>query len=112
MFRLAFNICKSVDLLALSNTNEINAERLKIDLEGLIKDIVFSFEVGFMKPDPRIFRIALDRVKLSPGSVLFIDDREDNVKAARQLGIDSHMFRHRDGLVEFLGHYGIEEAGR
>ena len=111
MFRLALNISKSVDLLALSNTNEINAELLRGDLEGFIKDAVFSFEVGIMKPDHRIFRIALDKVGLSPENVLFVDDTEKNINAARQLGIDSHLFRSRDSLVEFFGIYGICEHG-
>jgi FMN phosphatase YigB (HAD superfamily) len=108
MFRLALNTGKSVDLLALSNTNEINAEVLRTDLKGLIKDAVYSFEVGFMKPDHRIFKIALDRVKLSPENVLFIDDSEENVNAALQLGIDAHLFKSADGVADFLRLYGIK----
>ncbi len=111
MFRMALDIGKSIDLFALSNTNEINAEILVRDLKGIIKDTVFSFEVGCMKPDHRIFRIALDRANLKPGSVLFIDDREENVDAARDLGIDSYRFKSPEGLVEFLGVYGVEANG-
>ncbi len=111
MFRMVLDIGKSIDLSVLSNTNEINAEILVRDLKGIIKDVVFSFEVGCMKPDHRIFRIALDRANLKPESVLFIDDREENVNAARHLGIDSHLFKNPGGLVDFLGAYGVEAHG-
>ena len=108
MFRTALEISKSIDLFALSNTNEINAEILERDLKDIIKGAVFSYEVGCMKPDRRIYRIALDMVNLNPESVLFVDDREENVEAAEDLGIDSHQFRTLDGLVGFLDTHGVE----
>jgi putative hydrolase of the HAD superfamily len=111
MFRIALDIGKSIDLFALSNTNEINAEILVRDLKGIIKDAVFSFEVGCIKPEQRIFKIALERVGQKPESVLFIDDREENIDAARDLGIDSHLFKSLEGLVEFLGTYGVKTHG-
>ena len=111
MFRMALELSKNIDLSVLSNTNEMNAEILVKDLKGIIKDFVFSFEVGCMKPDRRIYGIALDRVNLNPESVLFIDDREENVYAAVDLGIASHQFKTHEGLVGFLEDYGVEAQG-
>lgn len=111
MFRIVRDIGKRIDLFVLSNTNEINSEVLVRDLKGIVKHAVFSFEVGCMKPCRRIFKIALERTNQKPENVLFIDDREENVDAARDLGIDSHQFKSPEGLVEFLGVYGVKTNG-
>lgn len=61
-------------------------------LEGFAVKI-FSTEVGIVKPDPAIYRCCLHGLRLLPESVLFIDDNEDNVQAARELGIHSYLFQ-------------------
>lgn len=49
--------------------------------------VVISSEVGLRKPDPAIFRHALDLIGLPPQECAFIDDIEHNVRAAEELGI-------------------------
>ena len=48
----------------------------------------YSCAIGFTKPDPRFFRTVLERLRLPPYHVLFIDDREENVAAARACGME------------------------
>jgi putative hydrolase of the HAD superfamily len=55
-------------------------------------DLIYSCDVGSMKPDPRIYNTCLAEMKLEPGEVLFLDDRSDNVDAASALGIHSLLF--------------------
>jgi 2-haloacid dehalogenase len=50
-------------------------------------DIVVSGLVGITKPDPRIFRVLLDRNRIAPEEAVFIDDVETNVSAATALGM-------------------------
>jgi epoxide hydrolase-like predicted phosphatase len=50
-------------------------------------EIIISAETGIMKPDPRIYRIALDRLVVEPHEAIFVDDFIENVKAAQALGI-------------------------
>jgi 2-haloacid dehalogenase len=50
---------------------------------------VISGLEGVAKPDPRIFRILLDRYRLAPESTVFLDDSSRNVEAARGLGIEA-----------------------
>lgn len=63
---------------------------------------VISGEEGVLKPDPEIYAILLSALAhesggvARPGSVLFFDDREDNVHAARELGIDAHLWPRND----------------
>jgi len=47
---------------------------------------------GVVKPDPEYFKLALDRFGLRPHEVVFVDDREQNVSAARALGIPAVLF--------------------
>jgi putative hydrolase of the HAD superfamily len=53
---------------------------------------VFSSEVHLIKPDPAIFRYALEKLGIDPSAVLFIDDRFSNVSVARTLGMESIKF--------------------
>jgi 2-haloacid dehalogenase len=55
--------------------------------------IVISGEEGVIKPDPRIFRILLDRYKIAPEEAVFIDDNPKNAEAAAALGIHGIHFR-------------------
>jgi len=55
-------------------------------------ELIISCEVGFRKPSPEIFKIALKKLKLKPKEVLFIDNQTWNLKAARKLGIKTLIF--------------------
>jgi putative hydrolase of the HAD superfamily len=57
-------------------------------LDKLVDFIVCSSEAGMRKPDPRIFRIALDRAKVSPAEAVYVGDQvEDDVRGAERVGI-------------------------
>jgi putative hydrolase of the HAD superfamily len=53
---------------------------------------VYSFELGIVKPDPRIYRACLERLALPSQECLFLDDLAANVQAARAMGIKAHLF--------------------
>ncbi len=55
--------------------------------------LVISAEVGVMKPDPKIYQIALDQLQVQPGESVFIDDTAPNVEAARAHGMRGILFR-------------------
>jgi epoxide hydrolase-like predicted phosphatase len=54
--------------------------------------LVLSAEVGVMKPDPRIFQLALQRLNVLPAQALFIDDFQHNIDGARLLGMHAIRF--------------------
>ncbi|QSR31598.1 hydrolase [Nocardioides sp. S5] len=62
--------------------------------EDVTDDIVYSHEVGVAKPDPAAYELAARRLGVEPHEVLFLDDVEANVDAARRAGW--HAVLHRD----------------
>lgn len=56
-------------------------------LRGNFDAVVMSAEHGIRKPDPAIFKLALDRLGLPPGQCVFADDTEENLLPAYQMGM-------------------------
>jgi putative hydrolase of the HAD superfamily len=98
----------------LSNTTWEWVARLRTveDWEGRFDPIVLSCDVGICKPDPAIYAHLLLRLGLPGAQVLFVDDREDNLAAAAELGIRGHLFQEAVGLRTDLHRLGLLEAGR
>ena len=55
--------------------------------------IIYSHEEGMKKPERRIFELAGKRLGVQPQEMVFLDDVEDSVDAARELGIHAVLFR-------------------
>ncbi len=61
-------------------------------IDDAFHHIIISSEVGMMKPDPSIYKLALEIIGCAPEEVVFIDDFIDNVEGARIIGIHGLMF--------------------
>jgi len=77
---------------------------------GHLRATVVSADEGMIKPDPAIFRLALDRTGMAPADLLFIDDSPVNIEAARALGFHVHRFEDPDALIPALVGHGLLEA--
>jgi len=101
-------------VLALSNTNPIHFTMLKESYPLLrhFHDYVLSYEVGAAKPEPRIYREAIDRAQCSPEECFFTDDLEVNVEAARDHGMDAVQFLSAEQLERELRARGLLELSR
>ena len=64
--------------------------------------VVGSGDVGIMKPDPRIFQIALERLDVEPSEAVFVDDFIQNVSGAKALGIAAIHFQSREQVIREL----------
>jgi putative hydrolase of the HAD superfamily len=67
--------------------------RSMLPVDELFETVVDSAFVGCRKPDPRIYRLTLERIELEPQQCIFIDDMKINVDAAEELGIHGVHFR-------------------
>lgn len=94
-------------LALLSNAPVDLVNHARSVLDGLVSELLFSSQLGLAKPDPRIFEVALQRLGVVAGEVVFVDDNADNVAAAREAGM--RVIRHtsveqtRSDLAELLG---------
>lgn len=68
----------------------------------LMEDMVISGIEKVMKPDHRIFELALKRFGIKAEETVFIDDNPNNVKAACEVGIKGILFKSREQLASFL----------
>lgn len=62
------------------------------NIDGLFDELIISAEVGLVKPDPRVFKLAVGRLQVKPAQALFIDDMSVNVEAAKQEGLQAIQF--------------------
>lgn len=94
-------------LLLLSNNAREWAEycERKYSYHKLFKHIVYSYQVGFSKPDKEIFNLLIKKLYLKPQECLFIDDYVKNIEAAKELGMETIQFTSAKGLKKQLLKY-------
>lgn len=97
-------------LILVSNTNEAHVEfiREKYRVFEYFDHLILSNEVGALKPDPKIFEHAIKIAGRPSQTLFFTDDREENILAARRLGIHAHQFVSESKLIEALHEAGVE----
>lgn len=96
-------------LYLLSNNNPIAMGKCLdtlrengIDPDTTFKDQFISCEMKLLKPSQEIYREAIRRVGLPAGEILFIDDSETNVQAAREAGMQARLYVHGSRLSALL----------
>lgn len=97
-------------LAILSNHAKEWSEYMKqeFDLFKSFDPIIFSCDVGFRKPDPQIYEMALERLKCEPEECIFIDDKKRNTDAGEKLGIKGIVFEDASKLIEDLSKLGVK----
>jgi putative hydrolase of the HAD superfamily len=100
--RVIEEVKKKYKILLLSNSNEIHYDLYVRDLQlrfgysefdELFDKAYFSFDLHLAKPDPDIYEFVMYQHKLNPEETLLIDDREDNIEAARALGWKTYLLK-------------------
>ncbi|HXG58663.1 MAG TPA: HAD family phosphatase [Thermoanaerobaculia bacterium] len=99
----------------LSNSNEVHAELIPKKFSVLFaRDdrFIFSHRFKVAKPDPEIFRRALEVIGSLPQHTVFVDDLVENVISARSIGIRAFQYRDSITLLRELEREGLLEARR
>jgi epoxide hydrolase-like predicted phosphatase len=65
----------------------------RIPIADAFDVLVISAEEKIMKPDPRIYHLALERLGLQPHEAIFVDDFIENIDAARAVGLIGLHFK-------------------
>jgi putative hydrolase of the HAD superfamily len=94
----------------LSNSNEVHAEVIPRLFGGLFRKddrFIFSHRFHCAKPDPDLFQRALEVIGAVPQQTVFVDDLQENVVAARALGILAFQFSDSRSLLRDLEGEGL-----
>jgi len=88
----------------LSNANDDLRQMLveRWQIADLFDDMIISAEVGLLKPDRRIYELALQRLGVLPDEAIFIDDMPVNVEGARAAGLHAIQYLDNRQLIEEL----------
>jgi len=93
----------------LSDVTQYQAEIIrKMGYYALFNPVILSYEIGVKKPNPEAFEILLKKLQVTASYVLFIDDRSENVEAAKNLGIESIQFINAKQLRKELEKRGFD----
>lgn len=71
---------------------------LKAEFDGMH----YAADLGYAKPDARFYKVIERRVRLAPDEILLIDDRQENVDAARESGWAGHLWTPTSTLTDVL----------
>jgi putative hydrolase of the HAD superfamily len=97
----------------LSNSNEVHAELIPRQFASLFRNedrFIFSHRFHTAKPDPEIFRRALEVIGSLPQHAVFVDDLMENVNAALGLGMKAYQFEDSRTLLRELERDGLLDA--
>jgi len=110
MFALARTLAARYRVYLLSNIGELHWEHLcrEYALNRLAHDALPSFVAGVMKPDAAIYAQAEARFALEPQATVFIDDRAENIAAARARGWHGILHGGHAETVAALRELGVE----
>ena len=107
-FDMVTQLTKHYNLFVLSNTNPIHFQWLKqmnANMESspklfdLFEEMYFSHLIEQRKPDREAFEIVLSDANILASETLFIDDLEENIDAAQELGFMTYHLKSTDDLI-------------
>jgi putative hydrolase of the HAD superfamily len=113
MVQFLADLHKSYQTGILSNAGDQTRHVMEdiFHLDRFVDDIIISAEEGIIKPDRRIYQIALDRLGAEPDTTLFVDDYPANVKGARDLGMKAvHFIDNKQAMQHIQTYLDNEKA--
>jgi glucose-1-phosphatase len=102
-------LAKKYRLCLLSNTDPIHVAYMeaKYDFVRFFPNRIFSCAVGVTKPNPLIYRAALQACKVEAADAVYIDDIPAYAEAARRLGLAGIVFQSPEQLSADLQALGV-----
>jgi len=91
---------KRVKTAVLSNTIKIHADVIK-EYNGYepFDVIILSCDVGIAKPEKEIYQLTLNKLQLKAEEAIFIDDREENLLPAKELGMKTILAKNSKQII-------------
>ena len=109
MVLLAKRLKKHYQLAILSNSDPLVVKKYKRNgWYDIFSYLILSHEHGILKPEGKIYKIALDKLRISPEKCLFIDDQEKCLETAKEMGMKIILFKSIYQLKEDLKIMGVK----
>jgi len=87
----------------LSNAwSDMRAYLVSQKIDDAFDQLIISAEIGIMKPDARIYQLALEKLGVAPAEAVFVDDFIVNIEGARAVGMYAIQFTRPDQMLEEL----------
>ncbi len=109
------DLAQKYKLFLLSNINDLHLTTAyrhiskvhgRVDFETKFFNAVFySHIIGLSKPDPKIYEFVQNGLGLQGSEIVFIDDREENISAARKAGWNAFLHDPANDIVDVFDHY-------
>ena len=93
----------------LSNYGDFlyNQASPKFTFRDFVDGELISYQIHTIKPDRRIYETLFERYQIQPDNAVFIDDNEDNIEGAKQVGLHGILFHDFEQMSQELKQYGI-----
>lgn len=93
----------------LSNVNDSLIQQLFAaeELDHLFDEVILSSSIGMAKPSPEIFSYAAAKLGVAPEVCIMIDDLEENIRGAEQVGMTGVHYTSHDQFTQDLAREGI-----
>ncbi len=99
---------KQIPVALLSNINDKYTKLIRdFGFYDPFEPCLLSCEMGLEKPDPKAYQLLLEKLDLPANEIVFIDDLEENVEAAKKLGIDAIVFKSATQVRSELAKRGL-----
>lgn len=98
--------------LILSNLSHKSLTECAGDMKFLthVDGGILSFRIGKIKPYPEIYETLIEWFELIPDECVFLDDKEENIRAAESFGFHGIVFRSRAEALKEMEALGIKKS--
>jgi len=110
MAPMVHHLASRFPLFLLSNTNSLHFDYIRERFAPLLRPFrafILSYRVRSRKPEPAIYQALIRQVQRPPEEILFLDDKESFVEAAREHGLTAWQFRSPEELRQELARHRL-----
>ncbi len=99
-------------VLVLSNTNSMHEDKFEammteqfgVTMSSLVHHAYYSHDIHLRKPDEEIYNYVILDQNIDPKRTLFLDDKLENIEAARRVGLHAEKVEFPDQIFEIISH--------
>jgi HAD superfamily hydrolase (TIGR01509 family) len=87
-------------VIASNHLTSINNWIKKVGIKKHLYKIIISADIGVSKPDPKFYKILIEKTKENPENILFVDDQIENIESAKKFRLKTLHYDSQNNLTE------------